>query len=112
MRHPNRAEKCLDAPEGASSVAKSGGVLLSQEVYLQVPLALAGLTAVFGMGTGVTPPLWPPKIVVKGIPKTGWCPSKTPEQARACFLPSPRPISTGQLNVLPRLHFRPINVVV
>ena len=25
---------------------------------------------------------------------------------------SPRPISTGQLNVLPRLHFRPINVVV
>ena len=26
--------------------------------------------------------------------------------------PSPRPISTGQLNVLPHLHFRPINVVV
>jgi len=26
--------------------------------------------------------------------------------------PSPRPISTGQLNALPRLHFRPINVVV
>ena len=25
---------------------------------------------------------------------------------------SPRPISTGQLNVLPRLHFRPINVLV
>src|SRR5438105_3438149 len=26
--------------------------------------------------------------------------------------PSPRPISTGRLNVLPRLHLRPINVVV
>ncbi len=25
---------------------------------------------------------------------------------------SPRPISTGQLSVLPHLHFRPINVVV
>ena len=29
-----------------------------------------------------------------------------------CVNSSPRPISTGQLNVLPRLHFRPINVVV
>jgi hypothetical protein len=37
---------------------------------------------------------------------------KTPEQARANFNPSPRPISTGQLNALPHLHFRPINVVV
>ena len=26
--------------------------------------------------------------------------------------PSPRPISTGQLNALPHVHFRPINVVV
>ena len=26
--------------------------------------------------------------------------------------PSPRPISTGRLNVLPRLHLRPINVLV
>ena len=41
---------------------ESGGVLLSQGVYPQVPSALAGLTAVFGMGTGVTPPLWPPEI--------------------------------------------------
>ena len=35
---------------------KSGGVLLSQGVYSQVPSALVGLTSVFGMGTGVTPP--------------------------------------------------------
>ena len=31
-----------------------GGVLLSQGVYPQVPLALSVLTSVFGMGTGVT----------------------------------------------------------
>src|SRR5690606_20289521 len=34
----------------------SGGDLLSQGVFPQVPSALAGLTTVFGMGTGVTPP--------------------------------------------------------
>ena len=43
---------------------KSGGVLLSQGISPQVPSALAGLTAVFGMGTGVAPPVWPPGIVV------------------------------------------------
>ena len=45
-------------------VEKSGGVLLSQGPTSQVPSALEGLTSVFGMGTGVTPPLWPPKSVV------------------------------------------------
>ena len=44
---------------------KFGGDLLSQGVYPQVPSALAVLTSVFGMGTGVTLPLWPPKSVVK-----------------------------------------------
>ncbi len=39
-------------------------------------------------------------------------PSRTPEQARAMFKPSPRPISTGRLNTSPCLHLRPINVVV
>ena len=38
-------------------MAKSGGVLLSQGESTQVPSALAGLTSVFGMGTGVTLPL-------------------------------------------------------
>ena len=32
----------------------SGGVLLSRGVSPQVPSALASLTSVFGMGTGVT----------------------------------------------------------
>ncbi len=42
----------------------SGDVLLSQGATPQVPSALAGLTSVFGMGTGVTPPLWPPETVL------------------------------------------------
>jgi hypothetical protein len=33
-----------------------GNVLLSHQATLAVPSALEGLTAVFGMGTGVTPP--------------------------------------------------------
>jgi hypothetical protein len=40
-----------------------GGDLLSQGASPQVPSARAGLTAVFGMGTGVSPPLWPPETV-------------------------------------------------
>ena len=56
---------------GAFWSAKSGGVLLSQGVSTQVPSALAGLTSVFGMGTGVTPPLSPPKpVVVRANPHT------------------------------------------
>jgi hypothetical protein len=38
-----------------------GGVLLSHTVTHAVPSALEGLTSVFEMGTGVTPPLSPPK---------------------------------------------------
>ena len=43
---------------------KSGGVLLSQAVSDQVPSALEGLTSVFGMGTGVTPPIGSPESCV------------------------------------------------
>ena len=39
-----------------------GGDLLSQGAPPQVPSAQAGLTAVFDMGTGVSPPPWPPEI--------------------------------------------------
>ena len=38
-----------------------GDVLLSHTVASAVPSALRGLTAVFGMGTGVTPSLESPK---------------------------------------------------
>ncbi len=64
-----------DAPGGASFVTKSGGVLLSQGDFPQVPSALTGLTSVFGMGTGVTLSLWPPKSVVNE--------GTTPEDQRA-----------------------------
>ena len=38
-----------------------GDDLLFQTVASPVPSALTGLTAVFGMGTGVSPSLWSPK---------------------------------------------------
>ena len=38
----------------------SGGDLLSRGIAPQVPSALAGLTSVFGMGTGGSLPLSPP----------------------------------------------------
>jgi hypothetical protein len=54
-----------DAPRSAGGIVwrNPGGVLLSQGATPQVPSALAGLTAVFGMGTGVSPPPWPPETV-------------------------------------------------
>ena len=38
-----------------------GDVLLSHKVTQVVPLALEGLTAEFGMGSGVAPSLWSPE---------------------------------------------------
>ena len=38
-----------------------GGDLLSHGLSAAVPSALEGLTCVFGMGTGVPPPLKPPR---------------------------------------------------
>ena len=52
---------CLRHGTGALSAMNSGSDLLSQGVAPQVPSARAGLTSVFGMGTGVSPPLWPPE---------------------------------------------------
>ena len=85
-----------------------GGVLLSQGATPQVPSAQAGLTSVFGMGTGVTPPLWPPEHLLSMVREH----LELSIASTSEFDPSPRPISTGQLNALLRLHFRPINVVV
>jgi hypothetical protein len=48
-----------------------GGDLLSQILADQVPWALASLTAVFGMGTGVSSPVMPPgKLEVSIEPPT------------------------------------------
>src|SRR6516225_2570664 len=104
----------------------SGGVLLSREASLAVPSALKGLTSGFGMGPGVSPSLWPPGTVwgCGGSPR-GWgggpCPGNRTADAwcvppwggGVCWVvPSPRPVSTGQLRPLRGLHFRPINPVV
>ena len=42
-------------------VRSLGGDLLSHPASRAVPSALEGLTSGFGMGPGVSPPLWPPK---------------------------------------------------
>ncbi len=46
-----------------------GSVLLSRELPLPVSSALEGLTVVFGMGTRVSPPLWPPGFRVPVSPR-------------------------------------------
>ena len=56
------AQNAEKPPFGAAPhVVKAGGDLLSQAVAHQVPSARRGLTALFGMGRGVSPSLWPPK---------------------------------------------------
>ncbi len=49
--------------KGIGFLKNAGGVLLSHLVTQAVPSALKSLTAVFGMGTGVTSSLSPPKTV-------------------------------------------------
>jgi hypothetical protein len=78
------AERLVDenVPDGAATAAAAppkrktldisrvssdefpGGVLLSHAVYREVPSGLKGLTAVFGMGTGVAPSLRSPGKLV------------------------------------------------
>ena len=91
-----------------------GDVLLSQIVTRLVPSALEGLTSVFGMGTGVAPPLWPPgntcaitqfPHIYAGRQKSIGFHTDLSEEAS-------RPISTARLNTLPRLHLQPIKLVV
>ena len=53
-----------------------GDILLSHTVTSAVPSALEGLTTVFGMGTGVAPPLWSPgkahKVTERCMGWIGW----------------------------------------
>ena len=91
-----------------------GDVLLSQGATPQVPSALVVLTSVFGMGTGVAPPLWSPGTLLylwgspRGLPLL----ERSIASTSGDCSPSPRPISTGRLNALLRLHLRPINLVI
>jgi hypothetical protein len=89
-----------------------GNVLLSHAVAHAVPSAPRGLTAVFGMGTGVTLSLWPPGAEIR-LSSWGERGNAAPsiEKAKRCGQAS-RPISTGKLSALLHVHTRPINLVV
>ena len=63
-------------PKLAGGIINAGSDLLSHTVSHAVPSAVSGLTSVFGMGTGVTPPLWPPEtwlffVVLPGAKRPG-----------------------------------------
>src|SRR5664280_1647974 len=90
---------------GGLCLKNPGGVLLSQGATPQVPSALTGLTAVFGMGTGVSLSPWPPETVRPraevrdpgqgSTSRPGVTPKGHPERSIASTskFPSPRPIS-------------------
>ena len=61
----------------------------------------------FGKGTGVTPSLWPPKILYYSYDNGTILSKQNEDKGQAT-----RPISTAQLHTLPRFHLQPINVVV
>jgi hypothetical protein len=108
-----------------------GGDLRSHAVTSAVSSALRGLTSVFGMGTGVTPAVKPPgklkagswKLEVEEKPRSKTSSrgnrrkrAKTARSTRDAlgkfYGQAERPISTGKLNALLRLHPPPIKVVV
>ena len=111
---PATGQKCLEAPEGASSVeirrrpTLPGGLPPST-------IGAGSLNFRVRDGNGCDPAAIATEIYCQGgapPKKVGRSPPSTPEQARAMFKPSPRPISTGRLHTLPCLHLRPINVMV
>ena len=69
---------------------KSGSDLLSRAVSRGVPSALEGLTSVFGMGTGGTPPTLPPEN--SGLVHTKGS-FQFPADRSWCLLPGPAPFS-------------------
>jgi hypothetical protein len=96
-----------------------------------VPWALGGFTAEFGMGSGAGPPPWPPGRPARpGIPGARGGRQGLARGARACVCRAapagragggccarggsraPRAIRTGRLRASPRLHPRPIDVLV
>ncbi len=102
-------QKDGEPPVGSSR--KDGGDLLSQAREGQVPSALRGLTALFGMGRGVSPSQAPPKDCETGLFRA----LKTAQLAGDGYqrVPSsPRSISTGLLSPLLGVHIRPINLVL
>src|SRR5881628_3439454 len=56
----SQATKKPADPKTSGLLIKPGSVLLSHSLTAAVSSALEDLTSVFEMGTGVTPPAWPP----------------------------------------------------
>ena len=79
-----------------------GSVLASQDPAVPVLSALEGLTVVFGMGTGVSPPPWPPDYSFFNLYAT-----------RSVHLRriSPRPIRIRPLHTSLCFHAGPIDLV-
>jgi hypothetical protein len=93
-----------------TALERTGGDLLSQGVAPQVPSALKGLTALFGMGRGVSLSLCATGDFARRNAR--WS-LKTAQNLKVNKYPSsPRPISTGRLRTLLYFHRRPINLVV
>ena len=97
----------------------SGDVLLSHTVASAVPSALRGLTAVFGMGTGVSPSLGSPektnsknRSIQERRQPNRFCRDKIRRPAKPLNGQAERPISTGQLKTSRPLHLPPINLVI
>jgi hypothetical protein len=65
---------------------------------------------VFGMGTGVAPPVWPPGPWP--MPPSEILESPSRPCAEVIRGQAARPISTGQLHALQRVHPRPIYLVI
>ena len=83
---------------------EAGNYLLSHTREGAVPSAQEGLTSVFGMGTGGTPPLSSPAKVMQGGGGRRRREFREGQVVRA--------ISTGTLYASQRLHVPPINLVV
>ena len=107
--------------DGSRPNINSGSVLLSHNLAVAVSSALEGLTAVFGMGTGGSPPAWPPenRQANFGTPRFSTRRSVVRQEEGSNFLEqgrraiqASRPISTGTLKPLRALHPQPINLVV
>ena len=84
-----------------------------------VPSALRCLTAVFGMGTGVTTLLLSPENLISPKNKEGYNNCVSNINLNILFIAVlikqydqvSRSISIGQLNMLPCVHFLPINQI-
>ena len=107
----DRPTTTTSRPGGGSCTEETGGVLLSRALSGQVPSALRGLTALFGMGRGVSLSLRPPEIAESSQAAPQNCTVSHHWKSQS-YPSSPRPISTGLLHTLLCFQIRPINLVV